>query len=143
MRYRAAAVLLLLFACAGLRVTGSDAIGQNAWYFINPFVSLGTLTKDQAVPVKFELKNNTDRRIKIVSAEGSCRCTSLDSAPDEIPAHGIGTFQFTFNASRSEGAVTHIVTVQSGDGTTLDGTFTAFVKEPASGSPEPKPGLQN
>jgi hypothetical protein len=90
------------------------------------------------VPVTFEIKNETDKPINIASAEGSCRCTSLESAPDEIPAHAIGTFKFLFSASRSKGAVTHIVTIETDDGKILDGKFSAFVEQPLAVSTGPK-----
>ena len=97
------------------------------------------MTEDQTKLVTFEIKNETDTPIKIASAEGSCRCTELQSAPNQIPAHGIGAFTFLYSAARSEGAMTHGVTVEAEDGRTIDGTFTAFVEQPAPHSNGSKP----
>jgi hypothetical protein len=134
----AIAAVLILAICGGLWFLRVQAVKENPWHFVNSEISLGTMTRDQAKPVTFEIKNETGMPIKIASAEGSCRCTSLQSAPDEIPAHGIGSFTFLFSAARFQGPVTHTVTVEAEDGRTIDGTFSAFVKEPTSVSNPPK-----
>jgi len=123
LRLMAALVLLCFCAFAG------ESVKKDSWSFINSEISLGTIRKDQAVPVTFQIKNESGEPVKIASAEGACRCTSLVSAPDQINAHGRGTFKFLFSPARvSKGAVTEMVMVDADDGRTLVGTFNAFVK---------------
>jgi hypothetical protein len=139
-RFLIAAVIIIAFSF-GLWILRVQTAERDPWHFVVSEIVLGTMTTDQEKPVTFDIKNETDTPIKIASAEGSCRCTTLDSAPDEIPAHGIGSVRFLFNAARSEGAVTNSVTIEAGDGRTLEGTFSAFVKQPLPVSNGPKPNL--
>jgi hypothetical protein len=102
------------------------------WYFIDSDISLGRMTRDQSAPVIFKIKNNTDKPLKIISAEASCRCSTLEDSPDEIPAHRVGTFKWVFSAARSEGVVNETVTVEAADGRAIFGTFSADVVKPSA-----------
>jgi hypothetical protein len=136
-----AAVLVALFA--GLETWRFRALARpkaEPWHFVEPVIALGTITTDQVVPVTYDLKNETDADIKIVTADGSCRCITLESGPDVIPAHGMGTFKFIFVAARSLGAETHDVTIEAADGRTINGTFTVTVIEAAPPAGSGKPG---
>jgi hypothetical protein len=129
-------VLALVVAGCGAVCWGlhSRAPKRDGWHFIQPEIALGTLTKDRVVPVTFELVNDSDVPVQIASVEPSCRCTTLESAPDVIPAHGTGEFKFTFVAERTDGPVVRAVTIEAGDGRTIDGTFTATVEEGEGGA---------
>ena len=96
------------------------------------------MTRDQTAAVTFKIKNNTDKPLKIISAEASCRCSTLEEEPDEIPAHGVGSFKWIFSAARSEGTVSETVTVEAADGRAIFGTFSALVEEPPPKSNGPK-----
>jgi hypothetical protein len=119
------AAILISVSCASGDPAGSKAPLQ----FVQQKVSLGTLRSDQAVTVVFKVLNQSTKPIKIVSADGGCRCTALISAPDQIEAHETGTFKFLFSASRSDpGPVLKMVTIDAEDGEGLVGIFTATVK---------------
>ena len=130
MKFRLIVRILMLTLCGVFLLPRVRAATKVPWHFVKSEISLGKMTTDQTAIVTFVVKNETDAPIKIESADGSCPCTTLESAPDEIPAHGIGTFKFLFSAARFEGAVNHGVLVEAEDGRTIEGTFTAFV-EPA------------
>jgi hypothetical protein len=118
-----------LFCCAVFGLPGIHAAHGDPWYFIDSDISLGRMTRDQTAPVTFKIKNNTDKPLKIISAEASCRCSTLEDSPEEIPAHGVGTFKWVFSAARSEGVVTETVTVEAADGRAIFGTFSADIEK--------------
>jgi hypothetical protein len=127
LRMKALQFIAAVFALCSCAFGGQSA-KDSSWRLVKPEISLGIIAKDQPVQVTFKIKNGTTKPIKIAAAEGACRCTSLLSAPTDIPALGIGTFKFLFSPALSEGSVTKMVTVDDADGRTLVGTFTAFVK---------------
>ena len=116
-----------------LLINGLGASGQ-AIRFLEPDLQLAGLTAGQTQPITFQLTNGTDTAIKIQSADASCECTTLKQAPAEIPAHGLGEFQWIFDSSRSTGLVSQTVTVQIAGGPTVQGQFSTSV---SATSPSP------
>jgi hypothetical protein len=116
------AIAVALFAAHAQLAAGSQ------WHFTSASIALGTVKKDAAVPVKFQIVNDGAKPIKVVSADGECRCTSLISAPDQIPPHGAATVEFEYSPARDDGPVSKEIHVEAESGDTLDGTFTANVK---------------
>ena len=111
------------------RMTNCDQPAEKApWHLVKPDLSLGTVKMNHPAQVIFKVVNDTGKPIKIVSATGECRCTSLVSAPEEIPPHGTATIQFQFSPDRVEGDVTKSVMIEADNGDTLEGSFSAIVK---------------
>jgi hypothetical protein len=119
---------VLIFNSSTLR--NSTAEGGEALQFENPDLQIGAVTADQDVPVTFVLTNRSDKAVKIADADASCRCTSLQKSPEEIPAHSNGAFEWTFNSPRATGEVTQTVEINTSDGQTITGQFHATVEPP-------------
>jgi len=122
-----AIIASVLFASFGGFLFSIHAAETGALQFINPDLQLGALTNGQNVPVTFMLTNRSDKVVKISDVDASCRCTSVQKSPDEIPAHGGGAVELNFNSSRSDGQVTQSVMVETADGQIITGQFSASV----------------
>ena len=106
-------------------VRGAEGDGLQ---FVNADLQLGALTNDQDVSMTFVLTNCSDKAVKISNVDTSCRCTSVEKAPDEIPAHGSSALAVNFNSSRSDGWVTQSVEVETADGQMVEAQFSATVR---------------
>jgi len=123
-------IAAFLSACFGALILTAHGAGAEALQFVNSDLQIGAVTADTNVPVTFVLTNRSDKAVKIAGADSSCRCTSLQKSPEEIPAHGSGAFEWTFNSSRATGAVTQVVEVDATDGQIIIGQFHATVEPP-------------
>ena len=117
-------------ACFGALIFSVHGAGAEALQFVNPDLQIGAVTADTNVPVMFVLTNRSDKTVKIADADSSCRCTSLEKSPEEIPAHGSGAFEWTFSSSRATGEVTQVVEVDTTDGQIIIGEFHVTVGPP-------------
>lgn len=135
MKFRALLVCLISAACFGLISVHADEAG--AVQIANQDLKLGPVGSDQDVPVVFFLTNNSDKAVKVVDVEPACRCTSVQKAPDEIPAHGKAAVELLFNSSRASGEVTKSVDITLGNGQTLTAQYHASVAAPAATAPLP------
>jgi hypothetical protein len=125
-----ATIASVLSAGFGTLIFSVHGAGAEALQFVNPDLQIGAVTADTNVPVMFMLTNRSDKAVKIADADSSCRCTSLEKSPEEIPAHGSGAFEWTFNSSRATGEVTQVVEVDTTDGQIIIGQFHATVGPP-------------
>jgi hypothetical protein len=125
-----ATIASVLSAGFGTLIFSVHGAGVEALQFVNPDLQIGAVTADTNVPVMFMLTNRSDKAVKIADADSSCRCTSLEKSPEEIPAHGSGAFEWTFNSSRATGEVTQVVEVDTTDGQIIIGQFHATVGPP-------------
>jgi beta-xylosidase len=116
-----------LSVCFGALIFCAHGAETETLQFVNPDLQLGAVAADQDVPVTFVLTNCSDKAVKIANVDTSCRCTSVQKAPDEIPAHGSGAVELNFNSSRSDGSVTQSVTVETVGGQIFTGQFSATV----------------
>jgi len=132
MKSRVAAAAILLVCLGIFRLHGADT---NALQFLNPEMQLGALGGDQDVPVTFVLTNRSDKAVKIVNVDTSCRCTSVLKSPAEIPAHGGGVVDVNFSSSRSDGFVNQSVTLETDGGQILTGQLYASVTHGAAAPP--------
>ena len=131
MKFRALLACLLSAGCLGL-IWSLHAAEAGAVQFANPDLKLGPVGADQDVRVTFLLTNHSDKAVKIVDVDPSCRCTSVQKFPDEIPAHGSGAIELLFNSSRAAaGEVTKSVEVTLSNGQDLVAQFHATVALPA------------
>jgi hypothetical protein len=121
--------LAVFSACFGILAFDVHAAGTNALQFINPELQLGALTNGQDVSMTFTLTNSSDNAVKIASTDTSCHCTSIQKAPDEIPAHGSGALEVNFNSSRADGRVSQSVIVETAGGQIITAQFYATVED--------------
>jgi beta-xylosidase len=82
----------------------------------------------------FTLTNSSDQAVKIANMDTSCRCTSIQKAPVEIPAHGSGALEVNFNSLRTDGQVSQSVIVETAGGQIITAEFHASVG-PAAAAP--------
>jgi Glycosyl hydrolases family 43/Protein of unknown function (DUF1573) len=120
-------IAAMLSVCFGALIFCAHGAETEALQFVNPDLQLGAVAADQNVPVTFVLTNRSDKAVKIANVDTSCRCTSVQKAPDEIPAHGSGAVELNFNSSRSDGSVTQSVVVETAGGQILTAQFSATV----------------
>ena len=132
MKSRAIATVVLLASLGGFNVHAAET---NVLQFVNPDLQLGALTNGQEVSVTFVLTNCSETAVKIAGVDTSCRCTSVQKSPAEIPAHGSGAVEVNFNSSRSDGSVTQSVTVETAGGQILAAQFSATVGPAAAVAP--------
>jgi beta-xylosidase len=132
MKSRVIAAAVFLASLGGFNVHAAET---NALRFVNPDLQLGALTNGQDVTVAFVLTNCSDTAVKIAGVDTSCRCTSVQKSPAEIPAHGSGAVEVDFNSSHSDGSVTQSVTVETADGQIIAGQFSATVGSVAAVAP--------
>ena len=125
---RRAILAAAFFAGVGGLFSGIHAAEPDALQFINPDLPLGALTNGQDVSMIFVLTNRSDQAVKITGVDTSCRCTSVQKSPDEIPAHGSGAVELLFNSSRADGSVAQSVVVETADGQILTAEFSATVE---------------
>lgn len=125
MKFRAT-LACLLFTGWGL-ILSAHATETAAVQFVNADLKLGAVGADQSVRVTFLLANHSDKAVKIVDVDPSCRCTSVQKFPEEIPAQGKGTLELLFDSSRATGEVTKSIEVTLGNGQTLTAQFHASV----------------
>jgi hypothetical protein len=118
---------IIVCTCLGSLIFKVHAAETNALQFVNPELQLGALTNGQDVSMTFNLTNCSDQAVKIANTDTSCRCTSVQKAPDEIPAHGSGELAVDFNSSRSDGPVTQSVVVETARGQIISAQFYATV----------------
>lgn len=131
MKWSATLACLLSAWCGGVTLS-VHATEVGAVQITNPDLKLGPVGADQNVRVTFLLTNHSDKAVKIVDIDPSCRCTSVQKAPDEIPAHGGGAIELLFNSSRATaGEVTRSVEVTLANGQDLVAQFHAIVAAPA------------
>ena len=131
-----AIIAIVLFASLATLVFSSRAVETNALEFVQPELDLGTVTNGQIVSVSFVLTNRSDKAVKIVNVSTSCHCTVVEKSPDEIAAHGSGTVESSFNASRDYGSVSQSVIVEAGNGQIFSAEFSADIVPPAIFAPQ-------
>ena len=132
---RRAILAAAFFAGVGGLFSGIHAAEPDALQFMNPDLPLGALTNGQDVSMIFVLTNRSDQAVKITGVDTSCRCTSVQKSPDEIPAHGSGAVELLFNSSRADGSVAQSVVVETADGQILTAEFSATVESVAAIAP--------
>ena len=125
------------FAGLGGFILNVHAADAGALQFVNSDLQLGALTNGQDVDVTFVLTNSSDKAVKIDNVDTSCRCTSVQKSPDEIPAHSGSAVVVNFNSSRSDGSVTQSVVVETADGQMLTAQFSATVGSAAAAANAP------
>jgi len=131
MKLRAITAAVFLASLGGFSFN-VRAAETGALQFVQADLQLGALTNGQDVTMTFVLTNRSDKTVAIANVDTSCRCTSVQKSPTEIPAHGGGAMEVDFNSSRSDGPVTQSVMVETADGQILSAQFSATVGSAAA-----------
>jgi beta-xylosidase len=131
MKLRAITAAVFLASLGGFSFN-VRAAETGALQFVQADLQLGALTNGQDVTMTFVLTNRSDKTVAIANVDTTCRCTSVQKSPTEIPAHGGGAMEVDFNSSRSDGPVTQSVMVETADGQILSAQFSATVGSAAA-----------
>ena len=131
MKLRAITAAVFLASLGGFSFN-IRAAETGALQFVQADLQLGALTNGQDVTMTFVLTNRSDKTVAIANVDTTCRCTSVQKSPTEIPAHGGGAMEVDFNSSRSDGPVTQSVMVETADGQILSAQFSATVGSAAA-----------